>query len=63
MNKKEKLARLKEAEAAIRLVEFSYPIGHPIRHALFRFVANTFSFIGEMPNIIKSIAEEDETNE
>ena len=58
MTNKHRLEKLKQAESLIREVEFSYPQGHPIRQDLYRLVVNTFSFIGPMPNIMKSVEQE-----
>lgn len=62
MNNNDRVQKLKDAEAAIRLVEFSYPADHPIRKELYRLVVNTFSFLGPMPKIKSMIMLEDEND-
>ena len=55
MSNEERLNKLKEAEALIRQVEFSYPREHHIRKNLFSFVVNNFGHMGHMSSIKEMI--------
>lgn len=52
MTDEERLAKLEQAVALIREVEFSYPQGSDERNGLYRWVAAQCSFLGYLGQLI-----------
>lgn len=55
MNNKTRLEKLKQAEALIREVEFSYPQGDPVRRQLYKVVVDTFSYCGSLDQVMAGL--------
>ena len=58
LTNKQRHEKLKQAEALIREVEFSYEDGNETRRMLYRFVVNTFSFTGVLSGLITGLRDE-----
>lgn len=55
MTNKERIDALKEAEALIRSVEFSYPVGSEIRQGLYRAVVISFGMGSTFNRILNDL--------
>lgn len=65
MTDKERLQALDQAEALIRLVERSYPVGDPMREAIFKVAFDTFwhdAPLGQVMNRLELLINQEENN-